>query len=82
MKQSSFIIKPEQLLEDLKQKDIVVIDCRFNLQDKDWGYRQYINSHIPDAYYLDLEKDLSAPVQNHGGRHPLPINFPDTLGKL
>jgi thiosulfate/3-mercaptopyruvate sulfurtransferase len=82
MKQSSFIIKPEQLLEDLKQEDIVVIDCRFNLQDRDWGYRQYINSHIPNAYYLDLEKNLSAPIKNHGGRHPLPINFPETLGKL
>jgi thiosulfate/3-mercaptopyruvate sulfurtransferase len=28
-------------------------------------------SHIPGAVYLDLNRDLSNPVEKHGGRHPL-----------
>jgi thiosulfate/3-mercaptopyruvate sulfurtransferase len=36
------------------------------------GQRQYQEGHIPGAYYLDLNQDLSSPVRAHGGRHPLP----------
>lgn len=53
-------------------KDTVVIDCRFNLLNKTQGLEEYKQGHIPGAYYLDLEKHLSSPVQSHGGRHPLP----------
>lgn len=51
---------------------LVIFDCRFNLGNKTQGYDQYRTGHIPGAYYLDLEKDLSSPVAQHGGRHPLP----------
>lgn len=51
---------------------VVIFDCRFNLGNKTQGYEQYRSGHIPGAYYLDLEKDLSSPVSQHGGRHPLP----------
>ncbi|MES2826136.1 MAG: sulfurtransferase [Pseudomonadota bacterium] len=50
----------------------LVLDCRFNLTDKNQGLLQYAQGHIPGAYYFDLEQDLSSPVQLHGGRHPLP----------
>lgn len=53
-------------------KSTLIIDCRFNLMDKTLGATQYRQAHIPGAYYFDLEKDLSSPVQTHGGRHPLP----------
>ena len=53
-------------------KNTVVIDCRFNLMDKNQGLLQYCQGHVPGAYYFDLESDLSSPVQRHGGRHPLP----------
>jgi len=55
-------------------KAIVVLDCRFNLMDKSHGITLYRQGHIPGAFYVDLERDLSSPVQAHGGRHPLP-NF-------
>lgn len=55
-------------------KSVVILDCRFNLMDKTQGLTLYRQGHIPGAYYLDLEKDLSSPVTKHGGRHPLP-NF-------
>ena len=48
------------------------MDCRFALADPGLGRKQYQTSHIPGASYLDLNQDLSSPVQGHGGRHPLP----------
>jgi thiosulfate/3-mercaptopyruvate sulfurtransferase len=36
------------------------------------GRLAYAAGHLPGAVYLDLERDLSAPVGRHGGRHPLP----------
>jgi thiosulfate/3-mercaptopyruvate sulfurtransferase len=51
---------------------IALIDCRFSLAQPDWGQQQYQAEHIPNAYYLDLNRDLSSPVGRHGGRHPLP----------
>lgn len=53
-------------------KSTVVIDCRFNLMDKLQGISLYRQGHIPGAFYMDLERDLSSAVQTHGGRHPLP----------
>jgi len=53
-------------------EDTVVIDCRFSLADPDEGRRLYKTGHIPGAFYLDLNRELSAPVAEHGGRHPLP----------
>ena len=57
---------------NLNDSKLVIIDCRFQLIDPTWGYKQYRLSHIPGAYYLDLDRDLSSPVQSRGGRHPLP----------
>lgn len=50
----------------------LVLDCRFSLANPEEGYASYRQGHIPGAYYLHLEKDLSAPRTTHGGRHPLP----------
>jgi len=50
----------------------MVFDCRFRLGQPTAGLEQYLHAHIPGAWYLDLEKDLSGPVEDHGGRHPLP----------
>lgn len=51
---------------------VVIFDCRFNLMNKMLGREQYHTGHIPGAYYLDLEQDLSGPITTHGGRHPFP----------
>jgi thiosulfate/3-mercaptopyruvate sulfurtransferase len=59
-------------LRTLVGKTIVVLDCRFNLMDKTQGQSLYRQGHIPGAYYVDLERDLSAAIEIHGGRHPLP----------
>lgn len=51
---------------------IVIVDCRFSLMQPHLGRQQYEAGHLPGAYYLDLNQDLSSPVGRHGGRHPLP----------
>lgn len=71
------------LSEHLKDETVVVVDCRFALNDGEAGYKAYKQSHIPGAVYFDLEKDLSGPKKEHGGRHPLPNlhEFVEKLGK-
>lgn len=49
-----------------------VVDVRFELGQPDAGRQAHALGHLPGAVYLDLERDLSAPVGRHGGRHPLP----------
>jgi thiosulfate/3-mercaptopyruvate sulfurtransferase len=48
------------------------VDCRWSLDDPDWGKARYLDGHIPGAAFLDVERDLSAPPGPPGGRHPLP----------
>ncbi|WP_240732825.1 sulfurtransferase [Halioglobus maricola] len=62
----------------------VIVDCRFNLADKGEGERLYLEGHVAGAVYLDLERHLSAPVAEHGGRHPLPVpaDFIATLASV
>ncbi len=67
----STIINADQL-EPLIGRDTVVFDCRFDLQNPSAGREQYSQGHIPGAYFLDLELDLSAPINARSGRHPLP----------
>jgi thiosulfate/3-mercaptopyruvate sulfurtransferase len=73
------IVSAPWLASQLKNPQVVIVDCRFQLANPDWGRQQYLASHIPGAYYLDLNEDLSAPVGKHGGRHPLPN--PDLLAE-
>ncbi|MEB3119646.1 MAG: sulfurtransferase [Snowella sp.] len=73
------LVTPSWLAENLENPDLKIIDCRFQLDQPTWGYEQYQKSHIPGAYYLDLDRDLSSPVALHGGRHPLPD--PDQLAE-
>ncbi len=60
------------LARHLDDPRVVVVDCRFALGDPHQGQQQYADGHILGAHYLDLNQNLSSPVQAHGGRHPLP----------
>jgi thiosulfate/3-mercaptopyruvate sulfurtransferase len=66
------IVSLQELFDSLDKPDVVVVDCRFVMGQPNAGREQYEASHIPGAVYLDLEQDLSGPVDEHGGRHPLP----------
>lgn len=69
---SASIVSGEWLAAHLHDPNVAIVDCRFNLMQPDAGQQQYQAAHIPGAYYLDLNHDLSSPVAQHGGRHPLP----------
>jgi len=47
------------------------VDCRWSLDDPDWGRRAYLEAHVPGAAFLDVERELSSPPGGRG-RHPLP----------
>lgn len=66
------LVTADWLSQHLDDPNVVVVDCRFALADPYQGQQQYAAGHIPEAWYLDLNRDLSSPVQPHGGRHPLP----------
>ncbi len=67
-----------------KTGDIVIVDCRFDLRDPAAGAKQYAAAHIPSAVFADLDSDLSAPVTNLTGRHPLADvdELSSTFGRL
>lgn len=69
---SSNIISVAELAKCYRDQDVVIVDCRFALTDPALGERQYGEAHIPGAFYLHLDRDLSGPKSQHGGRHPLP----------
>lgn len=60
----------------------ILIDARAGKDTHD----RYLAGHLKNAAYVDLDRDLAAPVTNAaiGGRHPLPdiIDFAALLGKL
>ncbi|MGC8114370.1 sulfurtransferase [Metapseudomonas otitidis] len=72
------LIRPDELAPRLGEPGLVILDCRFALDDPSYGQRSHAEGHIPGAHFADLERDLSAPVQpGITGRHPLPE--PDRL---
>ncbi|HEY6093689.1 MAG TPA: sulfurtransferase [Gallionellaceae bacterium] len=66
------VVSTEQLAEHLQDPNWIVFDCRFTLTNKEAGRQAYLASHIPGARYAHLDDDLSAPVTEKTGRHPLP----------
>ncbi|UBF28333.1 sulfurtransferase [Kovacikia minuta CCNUW1] len=69
---TSSVVSAAWLNEHLHDSQVAIVDCRFSLMQPELGQQQYQASHIPGAYFLDLNQDLSGPVEKHGGRHPLP----------
>lgn len=67
------LISPNALAQKKDQAGLVILDCRFALEDPDYGQRSYAQGHIEGALFADLERDLSGPVvKGVTGRHPLP----------
>jgi thiosulfate/3-mercaptopyruvate sulfurtransferase len=81
---SRTLISTKMLASHLQDPAVVVIDCRFKLDDDRWGGHEYTSRHIPGAVYAHLNDDLSGPRTGTNGRHPLPdpLVLADTLGRL
>lgn len=67
------IVNMDWIRDHLHKPNVVIADCRFILGQPEAGQQAYEREHIPTTSYFDLEKDLSAPIVQHGGRHPLPV---------
>lgn len=66
------LIDVENLAAHLADPDWVIVDCRFRLDDTEFGRREYEVGHIPGAVYAHLDEVLSNPPVTDNGRHPLP----------
>lgn len=66
------IVTLNWLQDRLGQRELLIVDCRFQLDAPEEGRLAYESGHIPGAFYLDLKNDLSGKPGKHGGRHPLP----------
>ena len=66
------LVSAKWLKDNIDDENIVIIDCRFNLMDKEYGKKAYEKGHIKGAKRVDIETQLSSVVKEHGGRHPLP----------
>jgi thiosulfate/3-mercaptopyruvate sulfurtransferase len=66
------LITPEELAARLDDPNWVVFDTRHDLADTEKGRRAYTLSHIPGAYFLHVDDDLSGEKNGANGRHPLP----------
>lgn len=52
-------------------RTVRLLDVRWRL-DLPEGRPAYVAGHLPDAVYVDLERELSRPGHPEEGRHPLP----------
>jgi thiosulfate/3-mercaptopyruvate sulfurtransferase len=78
------LIDAHTLAEHLDDPSFALIDCRFKLDDVEWGFREYEAGHIPGAVFANLDRDLSGVKTGVNGRHPLPDPsvFAGVLGRL
>ncbi len=68
------LVSCEELAQHLDDPTWLVLDCRYELADKEKGVRDYAKGHIPGSYHAHVDRDLSGPVgDGHRGRHPLPL---------
>ena len=65
------LISAEQLAA-LPDENLVILDCRFRLEQPDYGLAAYEAGHLPGAHYLHLDYHLSGSKTGDNGRHPLP----------
>ena len=78
------LISTAALAAHLADPAFTIVDCRFKLDDVDWGGAEWTRSHIPGAMYAHLDRDLSGPKTGTNGRHPLPdiATIATTFGRL
>jgi thiosulfate/3-mercaptopyruvate sulfurtransferase len=62
----------------------LVVDVRHQLADPAQGERAYAEGHIPGAFFLHCDRDLSGPPSGSNGRHPLPdpVRLAARLGEI
>lgn len=79
---TSTLLSCEELARHLNHPGWRVFDCRHLLSDVEFGEKAYAEGHVPGAFFLHLDRDLSGPMNGRNGRHPLPDprSLANTLG--
>lgn len=67
------IISQEWLLKNMLNENLVILDARAGLSDPKEGIRAYEEGHIPGAQFVSMEKVMTGELEEHNGRHPLPL---------
>ena len=62
--------------------DIILFDARNNFMSKEEGQKKYADSHIKNAFHLDLNLHLTSKIETHGGRDPLPEDMKSFILRL
>lgn len=66
------LIGARALADHLHDPDWVIVDCRFDLTNPEFGLKAWRSRHIPGARFLDIDIDLCGDRTGRNGRHPLP----------
>ena len=66
------LVTTAELAAHLDDPAWVVFDTRHDLLDPEKGPRAYADGHIPGAYFIHTDYDLSGAKTGKNGRHPLP----------
>ena len=66
------VISATELAAEINNPRLRLFDCRFLLKNTEKGEQLYNNSHLPNAQYLHLDRDMSSEITENTGRHPLP----------
>ncbi len=66
------LISAVDLAKHIDDPAFVIFDCRHELTNPEFGIKAYAQSHIPNARFAHLDRDLAAPLTGRNGRHPLP----------
>jgi thiosulfate/3-mercaptopyruvate sulfurtransferase len=66
------LVTTEELARHLDDPQWVVLDTRHDLADPRKGAKAYAEGHVPGAFFVSIDEDLSGAKTGRNGRHPLP----------
>lgn len=68
----SNIINAKWLINNLDNDNLVIVDCRYSLIDKEYPKKSYEKAHIKGAVNINIEEELYIPTQKYNKRYLFP----------
>jgi len=69
---AELLVTTEALAAHLDDPEWIVFDTRHDLANTEKGRQAWQAAHVPGAYFMHLDEDLSGAKTGQNGRHPLP----------